>query len=131
MKNNASLVYAIFLIFGDFLALTAAFTVAYILRVYDVHPDLTLTPDARPLIQQIPPRTFLYAFMAVLPLWIAVHGLIGLYHRNTYENRFREFGKLIVGSFLGILVVIGYDFVSPDELFPARLVVVYALLLGF
>ena len=122
MKNNASLVYSLFLIVGDFLALTAAFTSAYILRV---------KIDDRPLIQQIPAETYLYAFLAVLPLWIAVHAFIGLYHRNTYQNRFREFGRLIVGSFLGILVVIGYDFVSEQELFPARLVVVYALLLGF
>ncbi len=122
MKNNASLVYALFLILGDFLALSAAFVSAYILRV---------KVDDRPLIQQIPAETYLYASLAVLPLWIAVHALIGLYHRNTYENRFREFGRLIIGSFLGILVVIGYDFVSPDELFPARLVVVYALVLGF
>lgn len=122
MKNNASLVYAVFLIIGDFLALTAAFTSAYILRVKF---------DDRPLIQQIPAETYLYAFLAVLPLWIAVHALIGLYHSNTYQNRFREFGRLIIGSFLGILVVIGYDFVTDDALFPARLVVVYALLLGF
>lgn len=122
MKNNASLVYALFLIFGDFLALIAAFVSAYILRV---------KLDDRPLIQQIPAEMYLYAFLAVIPLWIAVHALIGLYHRNTYENRFREFGRLIVGSFLGILVVIGYDFVAEGNLFPARLVVVYALLLGF
>lgn len=122
MKNNASLVYALFLILGDFLALIAAFISAYILRV---------KIDDRPLIQQIPAETYIYASLAVLPLWITVHALIGLYHRNTYQNRFREFGRLIVGSFLGILVVIGYDFVADEELFPARLVVVYALLLGF
>lgn len=122
MKHNTSLVYAIFLIVGDFLALTAAFVSAYILRVKF---------DDRPLIEQIPAETFLYAFLTVLPFWIAVHGLIGLYSSNTYQNRFRELGKLIVGSFLGILVVIGYDFVSDEALFPARLVVVYALLLGF
>lgn len=122
MKNNASIVYALFLILGDFLALIAAFASAYVLRV---------RYDDRPLIQQIPAETYFYAFLAILPMWIAVHALIGLYHRNTYQNRFRELGKLIVGSFLGILVVIGYDFVSDDALFPARLVVVYALLLGF
>jgi exopolysaccharide biosynthesis polyprenyl glycosylphosphotransferase len=122
MKSNASLVYALFLIIGDFLALTAAFTVAYILRV---------KLDDRPLIQQIAAETYLYAFLAVLPLWIAVHAFIGLYTNHVYANRFREFARLIVGSFLGILVVLGYDFVSDQELFPARLVVVYALGLGF
>src|SRR5690606_29819100 len=37
----------------------------------------------------------------------------------------------IVGSFMGILVVIGYDFATNGTLFPARLVPVYGLLLGF
>lgn len=122
MKSNTSLIYALFLILGDFLALLAAFGSAYILRVKF---------DDRPLIQQIPAETYIYAFLTILPLWIAVHALIGLYHRNTYQNRFRELGKLAIGSFLGILVVIGYDFVADQALFPARLVVVYALLLGF
>jgi exopolysaccharide biosynthesis polyprenyl glycosylphosphotransferase len=122
MKNNASVVYALFLIVGDFLALLAAFTAAYIIRV---------KVDPRPLIQQIPALTYLRAFLAVLPFWILVHAFIGLYNADVYEKRFQEFGRLFVGSFIGILVVIGYDFVSPENLFPARLVPVYGLVLGF
>jgi exopolysaccharide biosynthesis polyprenyl glycosylphosphotransferase len=122
MKNNSSLVYAIFLVIGDFFALVGAFTLAYILRV---------KYDPRPLIEQIPAETYLYGFIAVLPLWILVHALIGLYRRDIYENRFREFGRLILGSILGILVIIGYDFVIDDSLFPARLVAVYGFLLSF
>jgi exopolysaccharide biosynthesis polyprenyl glycosylphosphotransferase len=122
MKNNASLVYALILVLGDFLALVAAFTAAYILRV---------KVDPRPLIEQIPAMTYLQASLTILPLWILVHAVIGLYSPDVYEKRFSEFGRLLVGSFIGILVVIGYDFVSLDELFPARLVPVYALVLGF
>lgn len=122
MKNNASLIYAVFLLIGDFMALLAAFTIAYILRVKF---------DERPLVEQIPAETFLYGFIAVLPLWILVHALIGLYSRDVYENRFREFGRLVLGSALGMLVVIGYDFVIEGTLFPARLVAVYGLLLSF
>lgn len=122
MKNNASLVYSLFLIIGDALALTAAFVAAYILRVRF---------DPRPLIEQIPAFTFLYAFLAVLPFWILVHAFIGLYNQDVYEKRFSELGRLLLGSFLGILVVIGYDFVSAESLFPARLVPVYGFTLGF
>lgn len=122
MKNNSNLIYALFLVLGDFLALLAAFGVAYILRV---------KLDDRPLIEIIPASTYLQAFLVVLPLWIAIQAAIGLYSRSVYENRFREFGRLILGSFLGILVVIGYDFVVSDTIFPARLVAVYGLLLGF
>ncbi len=122
MKNNATLAYSVVLIIGDFLALLAAFTVAYILRV---------KVDPRPLIAQIPALTFFYATLAILPMWILVHAFIGLYSQGIYEKRFSELGRLVVGSFIGILVVIGYDFVVKDELFPARLVPVYALILGF
>lgn len=122
MKNNNSFVYALFLIVGDFLALLAAFSVAYILRVKF---------DDRPLIEQIPAFAYLKTFAIVLPFWILVHAFIGLYRGSIYEKRFVEIGHLFVGSFLGILVVIGYDFVVDDNLFPARLVPVYALALGF
>jgi exopolysaccharide biosynthesis polyprenyl glycosylphosphotransferase len=122
MKHNAPLIYSLFLIVGDFLALVAAFVTAYILRV---------KLDPRPLIQQVPAETFFHASLAVLPLWILVHAFIGLYKKDIYENRFSEFGKLIVGSVLGILVVIGYDFIVKDTFFPARLVPVYGLIIGF
>ena len=122
MRNNASLLYALLLIVGDFLALLAAFSIAYILRVKF---------DERPLIQAIAAKTYLLAFVTVLPLWIMVHGFIGLYTHHVYERRFAELGRLLVGSFLGILVVIGYDFITPGALFPARLVPVYALVAGF
>lgn len=122
MRNNATFAYAIVLILGDFLALVAAFSAAYILRV---------KVDPRPVIEQIPALDYLQAFLAVLPLWILVHGFIGLYNPNTYERRFSEIGRLFIGSFMGILVVIGYDFVTEGSIFPARLVPVYGLFLGF
>jgi exopolysaccharide biosynthesis polyprenyl glycosylphosphotransferase len=122
MRSNASLLYGVFLIVGDFLALLAAFVAAYILRV---------TLDPRPLITQIQAVDYVMVFIFVLPLWILVHAMIGLYSQQIYEKRFIEFGRLLMGSFLGILVVIGYDFISDDTLFPARLVPVYALGLAF
>lgn len=122
MKNNPLIIFRLILVIGDFLALVAAFTVAYVLRV---------KYDERPLIEDIPVETYLYAILLVLPLWIIVHSAIGLYSKNVIEHRFSELGKLVLGSFLGILVVLGYDFVvETDTLFPARLVVVYGLFLG-
>lgn len=122
MKNNATFAYALFLIIGDFLALLAAFTAAYILRV---------KVDPRPVIEQIPAMEYLRAFLTVLPLWILVHAFIGLYSPAVYERRFGEIGRLFLGSFMGILVVIGYDFATDGTIFPARLVPVYGLFMGF
>lgn len=122
MKNNASLVYALLLIIGDFTALLAAFSLAYIFRV---------KLDERSLIFQIAAWDYFKALATVLPLWIAVHGFIGLYNQGVFEKRFVELGRLIVGSIMGILVIIGYDFVSDSKLFPARLIPVYGFVLGF
>lgn len=122
MKNNASLAYAFLLIVGDFAALLGAFSVAYILRV---------KYDPRPLIEQIPAVPYFFAVATVLPLWIVVHAFIGLYNQNIYERRFVEIGRLLVGSLMGILVVLGYDFVTEKGLFPARLVPIYGLGIGF
>jgi exopolysaccharide biosynthesis polyprenyl glycosylphosphotransferase len=122
MKSNASLLYSVFLVVGDFLALLGAFVAAYILRV---------TYDPRPLIQQIQAMDYLLIFISVLPLWILVHAMIGLYNKQIYEKRFAEFGRLLMGSFLGILVIIGYDFISNEALFPARLVPIYGVVLAF
>ena len=122
MKNNTTLLYTVLLILGDFFALVAAFVLAYIIRVKF---------DPRPLIEQIPALTYLRTFVTVLPLWIIVHALLGLYSPRVYEKRFSEIGRLLVGSFLGILVLIGYDFIVKDALFPARLVPLYGLVLAF
>ena len=91
MKNNATLAYAVLLVIGDFLALLAAFSLAYVARV---------KWDPRPLINQIPARTYFEAITATLPLWISVHALIGLYNQSLYEKRFSEIGRLFIGSVL-------------------------------
>jgi exopolysaccharide biosynthesis polyprenyl glycosylphosphotransferase len=122
MRNNASLVYGFFLVVGDFLALLAAFVAAYVLRV---------TYDPRPLIANIPFMTYLGIFLVLLPFWLIIFALIGLYNARAYENRFNEAGRLFIGCFIGILFLIGFDFVSPLEIFPARLVPVYAVIVSF
>lgn len=122
MKNNASLVYNACLVVGDFLALVAAFTAAYILRV---------KLDPRPLIEPINAVTYLGIFLTVLPFWILIFGWLGLYNGSIYEKRFKEFGRLLVGSFVGLLVVVFWDFVAKEPIFPARLVPIYGFALGF
>ncbi|CAN5401794.1 sugar transferase [soil metagenome] len=121
MKNNASLVYGFFLVVGDFLALVAAFVAAFVLRV---------TLDSRPISAQVGSVEYVKIFLLLLPFWLIIFGLLGLYNKNTYENRFAEFGRLIIGSFIGILFVISYSYMTSTAIFPARLVTVYGFLLA-
>ncbi|HSX45852.1 MAG TPA: sugar transferase [Candidatus Saccharimonadia bacterium] len=122
MKNNASLVYNVCLIIGDALALTLAFTIAYILRVTLNHTPLSAAVHA---------HTYIAILISLLPFWILIFGLLGLYNHRVYEKRFTELGRLLVGSFLGILFVISYSYMTDTVIFPARLVTVYGFGLAF
>lgn len=122
MKSNASLIYSLFLVVGDFLALVAAFIGAYALR-----GTLSSVPVAHP----IPATTYLGVFLTLLPFWILIFGLLGLYQSSIQEKRFNELGRLLIGSFIGLLFVISYGYAVNKTIFPARLVPVYGFILAF
>ncbi|MGB4759550.1 MAG: sugar transferase [Candidatus Saccharimonadales bacterium] len=122
MKKNGVLLYNIFLVIGDCLALIAAFAAAFILR-----GKLSDIPVANPT----DASTFLMAFLTTLPFWILIFALLGLYKSNIYEKRFREFGLLFIGTFIGLLFMIFWDFLSVSPLFPAKLVPIYGFAIGF
>lgn len=122
MKNNASIIYNFCLIIGDFLALVVAFVIAYILRV---------SLSTREISAQIPALEYFQTILLLLPFFIIVFALLGLYNNRILEKRFNEIGKLLVGVFIGILFVISYSYIANTQIFPARLVVLYSLLLAF
>jgi exopolysaccharide biosynthesis polyprenyl glycosylphosphotransferase len=122
MRNNASLVYNFVLILGDAFAITLAFTVAYILRV-------SLSHD--PLSASVSSSDYITILVSLLPFWIFIFGLLGLYNYKVYEKRFSELGRLIVGVFVGMLFVISYSYLTDTAIFPARLVTAYAFGLAF
>jgi FlaA1/EpsC-like NDP-sugar epimerase len=122
MKSNASLVYNVFLVVGDFLALVAAFAAAYVIR-----GKLTTVPVAHP----IPAETYIDLFLLLLPFWILIFAVLGLYNSSTVEKRFQEMGRLLIGSFVGLLFVISYGYAVSKVIFPARLVPVFAFVLAF
>ncbi len=120
MKSNASLVYNLFLVAGDFLALVGAFVGAFIIRAHST------VPVAHP----ISGTTYLYVFLSVLPFWILIFALLGLYNSSIYERRFSEFGRLLIGSFIGLLFVVFWNFASVNPIFPAKLVPIYGFVLA-
>ena len=118
MRNNASLVYGFLLLVTDFLAVLGSFVLAYLIRV---------RLDPRPLADQVPGVTYLKIFAALIPFYLIVFALMGLYRKDIYERRFQEVGRLITGCVIGMLGIIAFDFAYNEPIFPARLVPVYAL----
>lgn len=116
------MIYPLLLIFTDFVALLSAFSLAYILRVQ---------VDSSPLVAQISAVSFIEVFALLFPFWLLTNAFLGLYTKPVYEKRFPELGRLFVGSFIGVLIIIGYDFLRDETIFPARLVPIYGFILAF
>lgn len=126
MKSNASLLYSLFLVIGDFLALVAAFVGGYILRV-----SFGFGLVESKIMFQVPAITYVEVFALLAPFWILIFAMLGLYNNSIYEKRFGEIGRLFVGSFIGLLFVLGYEFITVESIFPAKLVPFYGFGLAF
>ncbi len=122
MRNNASIIFRFSLALGDMLALVLSFTAAYILRV---------TLDPRPFPNAIDSATFISSVFFMLPLWVLIFYMLGLYSSRIYEYKTREASRLFVAALLGIMMMVSYSFFVSVPLFPAKVVAVYAGLIGF
>lgn len=122
MKQNFSFIYKLLLVAGDTLGLLTAFTLAYMLRV---------TLDPRPVPEPVGATAFIVLIVLMLPLWLGAFFLLGLYSTRIYERRPSELWRLLVASFVGILLFVAYDFFSNEIIFPAKLVPIYAVMLCF
>lgn len=122
MKNNASIPYTISLIIGDCLSLIGAFAGAYILRV---------TLDNTPIPYSVPSSTYIQLFLFMLPFWIMIFAILRLYNTSIYEKRFNEAGRLLIGSFFGMMFAILWEYFDTRNIFPAHAVPVYGMVLAF
>lgn len=122
MNRRNSKLYSFTLMLVDALVLVAAFALAYIIRIQY---------DSRPALYEIYAFEYIFAFLTIVPFLIAAFALIGLYLPKTYNRRLAEWGKLAIGAVLSVLLVIGWEYVTEREFFPARLVAVYALGISF
>ena len=122
MTRRNSKLYSLILMLVDALVLVTAFALAYVARVQY---------DPRPLLHNIYAYDYMFAFLLLVPFWVAAFGLIGLYKQETYNRRLLEWSKIAIGSLIGILLIIGWEYISDKELFPARLVAAYALIASF
>ena len=114
--------YSLILIIADILTLLLAFSVAYVWRVQF---------DPRPLLTSVYAAEYIRSVLIIIPVWILVFFSLGLYSPAVYNKRLLEWTKILIGSGIGILIVIGWQYISGDVVFPARLVMAYAFVASF
>ncbi len=124
MKKDPGLVYRVILMVGDILAVTASFLLAYLFRIYI---------DQKPYFFEVEPGEFISTICFLLPIWVLLMLILGLYNKTIILNRSRipETLRLFIASILGIMALITFDFFTEEHIFPTRLVAVYAMILCF
>lgn len=122
MPSKNAKFYSLILVIADIVTLVLAFSLAYLMRVHY---------DQRPLVAQVYAVDYIQAFFVIVPLWMLIFASLGLYSSGTYTRRLVEWSKIALGTFIGILIIIGWEYISDKHFFPARLVALYALLGSF
>ncbi len=124
MKKDPGLIFRVVLVFADAVAIVAAFLVAYLARVHI---------DNRPYYFEAEPASFISTIVLLIPVWIILNAFLGLYNKAVIlsHSRTAELTRLFLASILGIMALISYDFFGHNNLFPTRMVAVYAALLCF
>lgn len=121
MKNNASLTYNILLVMGDTFAFVVGFAAAFIIRASSD------TAVAHPMSG----IDYMVILLALLPFWILVFSFLGLYNTTIYQRRFAEATRLFIGTFIGLMFIVTWDYMSLEYVFPAKLVPVYGFAITF
>jgi exopolysaccharide biosynthesis polyprenyl glycosylphosphotransferase len=119
MPSKNTKFYSLILIAADLFVLAAVFFAAYYVRTQLDHRDLMHTVYA---------VDYLFGFIVISPIWLLIFGSLGLYNSNIYNRRLVEWSRIALGAFLGVLLVIGWEYATRIYIFPARLVAQYVLI---
>ncbi|MBQ3309978.1 exopolysaccharide biosynthesis polyprenyl glycosylphosphotransferase [Candidatus Saccharibacteria bacterium] len=123
MKKDPGLVFRIALMLGDAFAIVFSFAFAYYYRTHIDH---------RPYYFESETVKFTTSIALLIPIWIVILAVLGLYQKNVFlGNKFKEALRLLAASAIGVMTIITYDFFGQNDLFPVRLIAVYAAGLCF
>lgn len=116
-------VFVVALIISDLLMTFIAFRLAYWLRFASGLPFFVDGMSEAPFYDSI--------MFAVIPIWLGIFALMGLYSRSNLLGGVREYSILFNAISLGMLVIITARFTFPDSLILARGWTFMAWLLAF
>lgn len=106
----------------DLAAIVTSFGFAYLYRTqYDPRPYLLGSNTSE----------FIVTIVSLLPIWIILLFISGVYDRSIYPYRPRIYWRLLIVSMIGTMSIIGFSFFTETPIFPARLIAVYSTVLCF
>ncbi len=124
MKKEPGLLYRVSLVIGDLVSIVLAFSFAYYYRVHI---------DSRPYFFESELLEFAISAFSLIPIWFIILYSLGLYSRKIINRRLLVAWRLLIGSAIGMMAIITYDFFfsslpGHSSLFPVKTIAVYAAL---
>jgi len=121
MKSKNSFIYTVALIIGDTLAIVGAYSISFIIRV-----KFITTPIKYPVAAD----TYLQSLLLLTPFVIILFSFMGLYSSRRSNTPGSTAGRLILGAFMAMLFMACLDYFHPANIFPAKKVLIYGLLIS-
>lgn len=122
MQKRSELFFNLILLPVDFIAIVSAFVLAYAIRV---------KVDARPVHYPLGIHLFLSIFLLIVPVWILIFALSGMYNLSGLRGRLDELGRIFIAVSGGTMFMIVLDFLRPQPIFPAKSIPIYGYALSF
>ncbi len=121
MRKKSELIFNLLLVPLDFLAVTAAFVLAYIIRI---------KIDGRPAAHPIQAFLFLKIILLIIPVWLFIFVITGMYNLTSQRGRLEEVSKAFVAVSGGTMFMILIDFLFRQPIFPSKAVPIYGFFLS-
>ena len=122
MKRDFLLTSKLLLVLSDIIMVVASFGLAYYYRVH---------LDSRPYFFQPQTLNFIILAITLIPLWVGVNLLSGLYDRTVFLYRSREYGRILIASVVSVMAMISYEFFTGEDIFPVRVIAIYFIGINF
>lgn len=122
MQKRSELFFNLIRLPLDFLAVLSGFVLAYVIRVQ---------LEGRPVPYPSGGMIFVKFFLLVIPVWILIFALTGLYAQTGQKARLAEIGKIFTAVSGGTMFLVLVDFLSTKPIFPAKAIIIYGYGLSF
>lgn len=110
------------LVIVDVLAVIISFALAYYYRTHISSNPYYFVPNI---------RNFVLLAVTLLPVWIIINYVVGLYNRSVFLYRPKEYGLILLASIVSVMSLISYEFFTGDNVFPVRIIAVYFIIINF
>lgn len=120
MKKRSELVFNLLQVPLDATMIVVGFVLAYFIR----------EGQAKPFAHLVSGYNYLTYMVVLLPVWIALFAVLGLYSFGSVRSRFYEIGKIISATAATTMVLIIIDFFTSEPIFPAKSIPIFGFILS-